>query len=69
MPEMREVRIDPTIPVERVTGVRFAQADGRPLLLDIVYPAIPLHSEPERPRPVVLHVGEPWIKGVRSADP
>jgi acetyl esterase/lipase len=55
--------------VERVLGVPFAQVDGRPLLLDAVYPAGRLHGEPEGPRPVVLHVGEPWIKGARSADP
>jgi hypothetical protein len=33
-----EVQIDPTIPLERVTGVEFAPVDGRPLLLDAAHP-------------------------------
>ena len=66
---MREVKADPTFPVERLAGVEFAHPGGRCLLLDAVYPAGPLHGEPDGPRPVILHVGEPWISGQRSADP
>src|SRR6266508_6690739 len=66
---MREVKVDPTFPVERLEGIEFACPGGRPLLLDAVYPAGRLHGEADGPRPVVLHVGEPWLKGVRSADP
>jgi acetyl esterase/lipase len=66
---MREVKADPTFPVERLAGVEFAHPGGRRLLLDAVYPAGPLHGEPDGPRPVILHVGEPWVSGQRSADP
>jgi acetyl esterase/lipase len=66
---MREVKVDPTFPVERLEGIEFACPEDRPLLLDAVYPAAALHGDSEGPRPVVLHVGEPWVEGVRSTDP
>jgi acetyl esterase/lipase len=62
------VRIDPTIPVEHVAGVQFAQVDGRALLMDVVYSAGRLHGEPDGPRPAVLLMGSPWTDGVRPAD-
>jgi acetyl esterase/lipase len=66
---MPEVRVDPTFPVQRMLGAEFARVGGRPLLLDAVFAPGRLHGEPEGPRPAVLFVGEPWIKGVRSTDP
>jgi acetyl esterase/lipase len=66
---MREVKADATFPVERLVGVEFAHPGSRPLQLDAVYPAGTLHDEPGGPRPVILHVGEPWVNGQRSADP
>jgi acetyl esterase/lipase len=66
---MREVKADATFPVERLVAVEFAHPGSRPLLLDAVYPAGTLHAEPDGPRPVIVHAGEPWVKGQRSADP
>jgi acetyl esterase/lipase len=66
---LREVKVDPTFAVQRLEGVEFGRPAGRPLLLDAVHPANQLHGEAEGPRPVILHVGEPWVNGRRSADP
>jgi acetyl esterase/lipase len=68
MPEVR-VRVDPTIALERVTGVEFARVGGRALLLDVVFPAGRLHGEPEGPRPAVVLMGGTWTDGVRPANP
>lgn len=65
---MREVKIDPTIPLHRVPGVEFARPGGRPLRLDAVLPSGRLHGEPAGPRPAVVLTGSPWTDGVRSAD-
>jgi len=64
-----QVRVDPTIPLAYVPDVEFARAAGRPLLLDAVRPQGRLDGEPEGPRPAVLYIGEPWVRGVRSRDP
>ena len=64
-----EVRIDPDIPVERLAGVQFGEANGRPLLLDAVFPAGKLPGEPPGPRPAVVHVhGGGWAYGTRADD-
>ena len=60
-----EVRIDPTIPVERACAVEFARAGGRALRLDAVFPAGRLPDESAGPRPAVLMAGSPWTDGLR----
>lgn len=66
---MRQVRTDPTVPVERLVDVEIARRDGRSLLLDAVFPAGRLHGEPVGPRPAVLYVeGSGWSSGRRSSD-
>jgi acetyl esterase/lipase len=60
-----EVRIDETIPIERRLGLRFGEADGRPLLLDAYCPA----GEPTRLRPaVVITHAAGWSSGGRADD-
>lgn len=60
---MYEVKIDSTIPLERVNDVEFARVDGRPLLLDAAHPV----GEPELPRPAVIRVhGGGWATGTRT---
>jgi acetyl esterase/lipase len=45
---------DDAIPLTRIPGIEYGEADDRPLLLDAVYP----QSESDTPRPPVV-----WVHG------
>lgn len=62
---MSDVRIDDSVPLKRIFGVQYGEADGQPLLLDAVYPG----DEREMPRPAVIYVhGGGWYEGTREDD-